>query len=103
MTAAISRSQQAICSNWRTPLSLSGQDLQRTPGSLARAFALMKARTRPNAAQDEGWRGACAEFGLVGARRGRDTRTPERIVKAFCCRGREKNAAVTLRRFWRFA
>jgi hypothetical protein len=50
----------------------------------------MKARTRPNAAQDEGWRGACAEFGLVGARWGRDTRTPERIVKAFWCRGGEK-------------
>jgi hypothetical protein len=41
----------------------------------ARVFARMKARTRLNAAQDEGWRGACAEFGLVGAHRGRDTRT----------------------------
>ena len=70
MTAAISRSRQAICSHWRTPLSLSGQDSQRTAGSLAPAYAQMKARTRPNAAQDEGWRGACAEFGLVGAHRG---------------------------------
>src|SRR5260370_10646296 len=35
--------------------------------------------------QDERWQGACAEFGLVGAFWGCDTKTPERLVKTFWC------------------
>src|SRR2546427_310649 len=55
----------------------------------SRANAQLKRGPARIERRDEGWRGACARFGRVGASRGRDTRTLERIVKAFWCRGGE--------------
>ena len=40
------------------------------------------------------------EFGLVGTHGGRDTRTPERVVEAFWCRGGKGIQQIILRCEW---